>query len=347
MSNHDDDKLAQWIRQASPIAKPSATRRAQAFDAVHQEWRAALEAKTPDISSDSSSGIAPTPRARWWPAALAAGIVLAISVLTPLAINGPVITQVAAVQGTGGLIHAASGPKAWFGISRPLVDGETIREGEWLETAGDSPIRFSLGNDLSVRIAGNTRLTLASIEHFELEQGAVYIESTAMRADQSTPLAINTPFGSVTHVGTRYLVKLSDTQLQVMVREGLVRLDSKKGGSQWADAGTALMLSPSDLQPTVSTVAAYDAAFDWLADIPRPLDASPLTLSQFFEWYQVETGKKIVMDMAEHPEEMTNIIVTGDVTRLAPEAALDAVALSGELQITRQADRTVVYPVTR
>ena len=79
----DDQNLARWIRAAAPIGKPSAARREAAFKAVHDEWQAALQAgdQPDDRTADRpQTRLAPPSNRRGWSIAIAASLVLAISV---------------------------------------------------------------------------------------------------------------------------------------------------------------------------------------------------------------------------------------------------------------------------
>lgn len=349
MNEQDEDKnLARWIRTATPIAKPSPERRAEAFEAVRTEWRAAVKSRSPSSSTSNTSPGSPAltittqQRHRWWPAALAAGIVLAISVITPLSMNTPVIAQVAEVRGSDGLIRSSSGPRAWLGMTRPLATGEALRQGDIIETGADSPLRVSLAANLSLRISGETRLTLDSKDQFSLSRGALYIESSGEN-QESTPLVIDTPYGSVTHVGTRYLVEFKNELLRVLVREGLVRLNSANREPYLANAGTALKLDSQASLPELTEIESFDPAFSWLAAIPNPLDMHKLTLGRFLTWYELETGKRVIANnQGELPT--PDISISGDLIGLSPDEALDVIALSSELNVNRQPGQTMVYP---
>lgn len=338
MSNDQDDpNLARWIRAASPYPKPSAEGRTEAFNAVQREWQAALQEQS------KATEIATSLDRRWWPAALAAGIVLAISVLSPFVFERPVVAQVADVRGTGGSIRS-SGIKALWNVHRPLTAGEILKEGEYIETGPAMRVRIALAPDLSVRVADNTRLQLTSGDQFNLTSGALYIESTPRADGSETPLTVSTVVGDVAHLGTRYLVSLSEAQLQVSVRDGLVKFDAENGTSHLASKGQRLGISRTDFTTNFDDIDAFDPAFRWLADIPAPLGNGSLLLTDFFNWYEQETGRPIVIESTNPALEPTQVRLQGNVQGLSPDEALNVVALSSDIDIERQTNRILVYP---
>jgi ferric-dicitrate binding protein FerR (iron transport regulator) len=345
----DDQNLARWIRAAAPIGKPSAARREAAFKAVHDEWQAALQAgdQPDDRTADRpQTRLAPPSNRRGWSIAIAASLVLAISVLSPLMFTKPVVAQVADVRGSGGFIKS-SGIQAWWGARRPLTQGEELREGESIETDTATFVRVSVSNDVSVRVAGNTQLQLSTPNQFDLTNGDLYIESALGLDQEEAPLTIRTALGDVAHLGTRYLVSQREDNLQVFVREGLVKLDTRAGERHLAAEGQGLQLRDINSTPTLSTIDAFDPAFAWLAEIPAPLNKGPLSLDVFFEWYEIETGKPLSLQGDGSFAAPEQVMLRGNVQGLSPDKALDVVALSSDLVVERQKNSTLVYPTSQ
>jgi hypothetical protein len=254
-----------------------------------------------------------------------------------------VVAQVADVRGAGGSIRS-SGIKALWDARRPLTEGEILREGEHIETGPATRVRIALAPDLSVRVADNTRLQLTSGDQFDLTSGALYVESTPRTDGSETPLTVSTVVGEVAHLGTRYLVSLSEAQLQVSVREGLVKFDAENGASHLASTGQRLAISRTDFAVNFDEVDAFDPAFQWLADIPAPLGNGSLLLTDFFNWYEKETGRPIVLKSSDPALEPTQVRLQGNVQGLSPDEALNVVALSSDIGIERQTNRILVYP---
>jgi ferric-dicitrate binding protein FerR (iron transport regulator) len=68
------------------------------------------------------------------------------------------------------------------------------------------------------------RATLAVFEnaqHVTLERGAAYIDS-GRAAGAESALRVETAFGAVRHLGTRFEVRVAAASMRVRVREGLV-----------------------------------------------------------------------------------------------------------------------------
>jgi hypothetical protein len=142
-------------------------------------------------------------------------------------------------------------------------------------------------------------------------------------------------------------VSQREEDLHVLVREGLIKLDTRKGERHLAAEGQGLQVRDIDSTPTLSTIDAFDPAFAWLAEIPAPLNKGPLSLDVFFEWYEIETGKPLSLQGGGSFATPEQVMLRGNVQGLSPDKALDVVALSSDLVVERQKNSTLVYPTSQ
>lgn len=198
-------------------------------------------------------------------------------------------------------------------VARVESSGETIRGGAKVET-GESPAAFRLAGGSSLRLDAGSRVRLVSASEVWLERGAVYLDSEGVGT-----VAIHTPLGTVTEVGTQFEVRLLGSAVRVRVREGAVRVDSHQ-----ADAGTELTLR-ADGSVTRSRIAAYGPPWSWVLKAAPPLRIEGLTLEEVLEGVVRETGWTVRYEDPGIAASAGEIVVHGDVGHLAPDQALEVV----------------------
>lgn len=207
------------------------------------------------------------------------------------------------------------------GVAR-LTAGEEIRAGAELET-GEGYAALRLAGGPSLRLDAGSRVRLLSESEVRLERGALYLDSEG--AGFADAVAVHTPLGVVTDVGTQFEARLlgEGSALRVRVREGAVRVDGS-GGSHQADAGTELTLR-ADGSATRQRIAAHGPAWSWVLRAAPPLAVEGLTLAEFLDRVSRETGWTIRYADPDLAESARTIVVHGDLGRLAPDQALEVV----------------------
>lgn len=240
-----------------------------------------------------------SPDRRLW--LLAASIVLVIALgwwLWPAS-----SAQVARVEGTSG-----------------KGEGEEILSGTGVVTEKD-PLALRLEGGASLRLDVDTQVRLVSTSVIELRRGAVYLDS-----EGTGTVAVQTPFGTVTEVGTQFEVRLLESALRVRVREGAVLVDSHR-----ADAGTEMVLR-EDGSVTRSRIAAWGPPWDWVLKTAPPLQIEGLTLAEVLKRVVRETGWTVRYEDPGIAASAGGIVVHGNVEPLAPEQALEVVVPGAGLE---------------
>ena len=202
-------------------------------------------------------------------------------------------------------------------VARVETSGQTINAGAELET-GESPTAFRLDGGSSLRLDIGSRVRLVSASKVRLERGAVYLDS-----EGTGTVAVQTPLGTVTELGTQFEVRLLGSAVRVRVREGAVRLRGNEV-SHRADAGTELVLR-DDGSVTRSPIAAYGPPWDWVLKAAPPLQIEGLTLAEVLKRVVRETGWTVRYEDPAIAASAGGIVVHGNVEHLAPDQALDVV----------------------
>lgn len=181
------------------------------------------------------------------------------------------------------------------------------------ELAAETPAAFGL-DGASIRLDAGSRVRLVSESEIRLERGAVYVDSQG-----EGTVAVHTPLGTVTEIGTRFEVRLLGSTVRVRVREGAVLAVSHR-----ADAGTELTLR-ADGSVTRHRIAAWGPEWSWVLKAAPPLRIEGLTLKEVLSQIVRETGWTIRYEDPALRESAGEIVVHGDVSHLAPDQALEAV----------------------
>ncbi len=198
-------------------------------------------------------------------------------------------------------------------VARVETSGETINAGAKLE-AHEAPATFRLAGGSSLRLDAGSRVRLVSASEIRLESGAVYLDS-----EGTGTVAVHTPLGVVTELGTQFEVRLLGSAVRVRVREGAVRVESHR-----ADAGTELTLQ-ADGSVTRSRIAAYGPLWNWVLKAAPPLQIEGLTLEEVLARVVRETGWTVRYEDPRVAASTGEIVVHGDVGHLAPDQALEVV----------------------
>lgn len=198
-------------------------------------------------------------------------------------------------------------------VARAESSGETIRAGARLETH-EAPAAFRLESGPSLRLDAGSRVRLVSASEVHLERGAVYLDS-----EGTGTVAVHTPLGVVTDVGTQFEVRLLGPAVRVRVREGAVHVDSHR-----ADAGTELVLRDGG-SVARSRIAAWGPEWSWVLEAAPALQLEGLTLAEVLKRVARETGWKIRWEDPRVAASAGEIVVHGDIGHLAPDQALEVV----------------------
>lgn len=173
-----------------------------------------------------------------------------------------------------------------------------------------------------MRLDHETSLRLISATVLHLEQGAVYIDSGATE-EKAASLEVWTQMGTVYDVGTRFEVRVGQSQVQVTVREGLARLD-REGESYSAEKGVQLTVTE---EGTVSRqeIPLSGEAWDWTLAIVPPFELEGKTLGEFLNWFADQTGLVVRFQDPSIAEDAANVRLHGSVEGLRPDEAPAAV----------------------
>jgi len=297
---------------------PSAAARERAFAKLQQEFQA-------------QHAPAPTRRyARW---AFAAAIAMAITAgwLLRDAKHDALVARAESISGSIEIRAKDSNPQA-------LAEGGEISSGSILSTGDAGGVLLRVSPDLTVRLAAATQARFMAGDELELFQGQVFIDATP---GTHTPLRVVTPYGTVTHLGTQYLVKLGMHGVEVAVREGRAQLASASVTSV-AEAGRWVLHSDAGGAPVVGDLEPADPRFEWIGKLPSDFRLEGATLAGFLAWFQRETGLVPIYSPGLDAGQFAQVQLKGSIEDLEPLEALSYVLATADLAWHREGAKVVI-----
>lgn len=228
----------------------------------------------------------------------------------------------------------------WFSGWRVMDDGDVVVAGRTLETGTDGRAAIALPGGMSLRVDRDTRIALVDASRLRLERGTLYLDSGSGQV-RTAQLRVETPTGSVRHVGTQYELRVLDAGVHLRVREGRVEFRSPTGLVEHGQAGEQLVIL-GDGRVQRGEAPRSGPSWDWIADAAPALDLEGMSLARFLAWSGRELGFAVSFAPAISEAELASVIVHGSTAGLTPAEALRAVFATTSYEATIVGDRIVV-----
>jgi ferric-dicitrate binding protein FerR (iron transport regulator) len=321
----NDQDLERLLKSAGPRERPPAEVERAVRAALHAQWQAMLR--------EGRAG-----RKRRGAIALAASLAIAA---VGAWIAGTQITDTPAAVGT---LAAATGDlrerAGWLGGWRSMANGDVIVAGRTLQTGADGRAAIALADGVSLRIDRGTRMAFVDSSRVRLERGALYLDSGSDRT-QPGRLLVETPGGSVRHVGTQYELRLLDAGTQLRVREGRVEFLLPTGRVEHGRGGEQLVIF-GDGRVERGATPRFGSTWTWISDATPALDLEGMSLARFLAWAGRELGRDVDFAGAVTETDVEAVMVHGSTAGLSPTEALQTVLATTRFQATVDGDRILV-----
>ena len=315
----DDRDLAALLAAAGARLKPAPRAAAEVRAAVEAEWRSTVAARRT--------------RRRFTTWAAAAGVaVAAVAVWIASPWVGPAPVSVASVARVVGDVQRNEGDGRWT----PLAISDAIRAGTRVRSGSDGRAAITVASGVELRLDTLTTIAFTDPAHATLDEGAVYVDSGVDRGARSPDFMLETPSGSIRHLGTQYAARIADGALRVGIREGRVEID-RRADRILGEAGEVLVLA--DDRVTRSPLPPSAAEWDWVATVTPPFLLEGRSVEAFLAWAARETGRTVVYASPEVATRAREIVLRGTVEGLTPDEALAAVLATTSLQSSVENER--------
>jgi hypothetical protein len=273
-SDEDDDLLPRLFRAMGPMPSLPVD--------MKQRWESAF-------STELSLQIAARRRRRMRIMVSCAGTALLVvtaalfiherPVTPPVAMD--TVTQVTSVVGFADSFDGQ--------IPRAINVGEELGPGQ-LRTGGQSSLALRY-RDADVRLNSNT-IAVLHPTRLQLLRGDIYVDAgVALR--RGPAVVIETPFGTLTHVGTQFVVSVGDNEMRAAVREGAVALNAagEHRTIDGADGPTQIVVSATGI--TTERISANSGIWTWTVDAAPGYIVDGRSANEFLVWATRQMGVEL------------------------------------------------------
>jgi ferric-dicitrate binding protein FerR (iron transport regulator) len=202
----------------------------------------------------------------------------------------------------------------------PSGGGSPVLAGASLET-NQASVVLRLSGGASVRLAEATRVRVVSESQLRLDRGKVYVVTGAA----GVPLRVQTRWGVVRDVGTEFEVRVTEDDLRLRVRTGMVELTAGHAatGEERIDAGTELIVSASGVERR--EISLDGPEWSWALGTAPAFDIEGKSLSEFLVWAAREKKLGLRFTPGSLEAKASKTILHGSIAKMTPEEALRAV----------------------
>jgi ferric-dicitrate binding protein FerR (iron transport regulator) len=321
----NDEDLERLLQSAGPREKPPAEVERVVRERAHAEWTALVRERRAQRRQRTHF-------------ALAAGLVAAAVGLWTIGSRiGEPALAVGALAAASGEVRETSG---WMSGWRTMKSGEVLVAGRTIETGSAGRAALALAEGVSVRLDRGTRIVIAEPDRLRLERGMLYVDSGS-DSRRVAGLRVETPSGTVRHVGTQYELRLMQAGIRLRVREGQVEWRSPAGLVERGHTGEQLVIS-GDGAVRREPAPRFGSTWDWVAQAAPAIDLEGMPLTRFLAWAGRELGRRVTYAPGLAEPELATIVVHGSTEGLTPPEALHAVLATTSVQATVADDRIYV-----
>ncbi len=285
------------LRGISPRPEPPDDVRARVFTAVEQEWQ-----------SRKSKRFRPL-------LAAAASVVLAVLIgVSYLNVDDSFAVELADTESlwVADQRHQAGGLQLNLVPGTPMLADEASR----LVTQGGADLRLRAGTELQWLAPDAIRLT----------KGSIYIAT-----EGSNRFQISTPMGVVKDIGTRFMVTLTDGELEVAMRDGITEIATDRG----TYVAKADMLSGDVVRVvknriTVRPEPTSDDRWQWIHEVHPGY--SETGVADLLKAISADLGLSLAFSSPAVEASVMSAQLSGDLSGLTPEEALGVVLGTSSLK---------------
>jgi ferric-dicitrate binding protein FerR (iron transport regulator) len=299
----EDGELQRVLRAAGRREQPSPETTQAVHEAVRGEWLAVVRQRRQQRYRLAS--------------ALAASVLIAgfaLWLVRPPAGPSEIVGSVARTTGGASVKHG------FLRAAQALGEQQVLQIGEEVFTDPAGRAALTLRDGTSVRLDHDTRVEFADAQRLVVLAGAVYVDANVLGGR----LRVDTPRGTVRHLGTQYEVRLLGDDIRIRVREGAIELTAQDQSAQRGRAGEELTVSAGG-RVERSAISTYGADWDWTGSAAPTIAIDGRPLTEFLAWAGRELGREVVFRFPEDRTLADAVILNGTIDGLSPAQALEAV----------------------
>lgn len=332
-----DALLTRLLRTSGrgPVASPDAKDRVYA--AVRARWEATLPKR---------AGVAPIRpgAARAWVLTRRLALAAAVALAAVIAYKSQVppgdvpasFGSVAKIEGSVVIRH--SGDRRAVRVT----DAVGVRVGDRLATDSGARVALTLDNGTSLRVNFGSEVEIVASDRVVLHSGTVYFDSAGRLADAA--FEVETPLGSVRHVGTQFEASLVGSGLRIRVREGAVAFNDATR-ELFASVGEVVHIEGAGPAQR-GAIDVDDDAWSWAVDLAILPVAPEYSLPEVLAWISRETGRDVRFADAAVQARVQTVILY-DLGNLTPKETLAVLRSTTAFEYRETDDGLLVVSSTR
>ncbi len=316
----DQDAVAQLLQLAGRRPAPPPESMARIRAATHAAWQQELNRRS---------------RRRWLAMAASLLVLTGAGLITLRMQTGDPEILVARLLSSASSLHLDRQKQVDVGVRDPQV----LRAGDRLSTGADAGASLAQlpSGATTLRLDRNTEVIWKSATELTVKRGAVYVDTGEGKAAGGA-LVLQVGDVRIQHVGTRFLTRVLPSRVQVLVRDGQVRMQK---GADSRLAGRGEMLDgPWATQGSLSAVRVATAGKDWAwADELAPaMPIEGLHLEAVLKALAWQAGLQLQFadeTVAAHARE---IVLHGPAIAMSPRLAIDTILATTRLRVLNSDD---------
>ncbi|MCZ6500714.1 MAG: FecR family protein [Gammaproteobacteria bacterium] len=214
---------------------------------------------------------------------------------------------------------------------RELAESDVVlSSGQIIETGSGARLAVSWNAGGLLRMDEKTRVSLIAYDQIHLFSGRLHYDSKSLYSDRQplVNLLIETPYGTVRHMGTQFMAELADGALAVSVREGEVAI-SGASMETLALAGEQVIISESGIEVRQS-ILPYSDEWKWAQEIAPVYELDGRSMDEFLQWISRESGFVVEYETESAKSLAEETILHGKID-LPPMKALEIMFQTADL----------------
>lgn len=203
--------------------------------------------------------------------------------------------------------------------------------GDTITTGSESKIALSWQSTGSLRLNAQTEIAFLSPQSVRLNYGTLYFDSDPADLPGSRPakISIDTPHGTVRHLGTQFMTEVSPARIAISVREGAVHFEDAQQSFS-IPAGDSVEVRADDSvrhQPVSPT----DGQWHWATQVAPEMEFNGRSTLDLLTWIARETGRELRFESSTARNLAASDRLVG-LDRVGPLQALEYVPLISDLR---------------
>ncbi len=219
--------------------------------------------------------------------------------------------------------------------------GQSFRTGFTLRAPTGVRVVLAHKSGFQIRLDEDSTLAFVDVGVVRLDRGAMYVETPQTGQSRGAALAVVTPWGRVTHVGTRFEVRVSGEGLRIRVRDGAARFTPDHGRFATVSAGEQLNYRAGRIQVSHGLSPVGDA-WNWVDRTCPVFSIEKRTLLDALLWFSHEGGYRLELASPSARARAAEVVLHGDVSGLTPREAIEVVLSGTPLRYEVVADQVRV-----